>query len=78
LPAATRGASKPQHVAEQQAAHRRLRARLAKEGFGMEAWAHGFVAVAAVLAGLVVAAEIEGAVKGTVRRWWQSLNQWPK
>jgi hypothetical protein len=44
----------------------------------MDAWAHGFVAVAAVLAGLVVAAEIEGAVKGTVRRWWQSLNQWPK
>ena len=40
----------------------------------MDAWAHGFVAVAAILAGLVVGAEIEGAVKGAVRRWWQSLN----
>ena len=39
----------------------------------MDALAHGFVSVAAVLAGVLVAVEIEEPVKRTVRRWWQSL-----
>jgi hypothetical protein len=37
----------------------------------MNALVHGFVVVAAVLAGVLVADQIEEAVKRTVRRWWQ-------
>ncbi len=39
----------------------------------MYALVHGFVAVAAILAGVLVAVQIEEPVKRTVRRWWQSL-----
>jgi hypothetical protein len=38
----------------------------------MEVVGHGLIAVAAVLAGLLVADQIEEPVKRTLRRWWHS------
>ena len=52
----------------------RADARL-QRGAAVDALVHGLVAAAAIVAGLLVATEIEDPVKRTVRRWWQSLNR---
>ena len=52
-----------------------LATAMLERGSAVGAAVHGLVAAAALLAGLIVATEIEDPVKRTVRRWWQSLNR---
>ena len=55
--------------------YRRARRPEVRRGSAVDALVHGLVGVAATVAGLLVATEIEDPVKQTVRRWWQSLNR---